>query len=71
MLFPIGPFSLELEAPLKPKSYIYRQGTSAFIAPTFSASEIMALRAHIDEAKNDPDYDVVISYEYRWDDDVV
>ena len=31
-----------------------------------SASEIMALRAHIDEAKNDPDYDIVWSYQADW-----
>ncbi len=31
-----------------------------------SVSEIMALRAHIDEAKNDPDYDVVWSYQADW-----
>lgn len=38
------------------------------IAPGIPASELMALRAHIDEAKDDPDYDVVISYECHWDD---
>ena len=27
----------------------------------------MALRAHIDEAKADPDYSVVLNYEARWD----
>jgi len=68
MLFPIGPFTLELEP--KPKGrYVYRQGTTAIIAPDVSAAEIMALRAHIDEAISDPDYSVVISYEYTWDDD--
>lgn len=29
------------------------------VHPAIPASEIMALRAHIDEAKNDPDYAVI------------
>ncbi len=37
------------------------------IAPDIPASEVMALRAHIDEAKSDPDYSVVLNYEARWD----
>jgi len=37
------------------------------IPPCAFASEIMALRAHIDEAVTDPDYSVVLSYECRWD----
>ena len=37
------------------------------IAPDIPASEVMALRAHIDEAKADPDYSVVLNYEARWD----
>jgi len=53
-LFPIGP--------PKPK-------TISFAGLNASAAEIMALRAHIEEAKTDPDYDVVISYEYTWGDD--
>lgn len=36
------------------------------IDPTIPASEMMALRAHIDEAKNDPDYDIVWSYQADW-----
>ena len=39
------------------------------VAPQISASEMMQLRAHIDEAIDDPDYSVVISYECRSDDD--
>ena len=37
------------------------------IPPWCGASEVMALRAHIDEAVTDPDYSVVLSYECRWD----
>jgi hypothetical protein len=37
------------------------------IAPDIPASEVMALRAHVDEAKADPDYSVVLNYEARWD----
>jgi hypothetical protein len=37
------------------------------IAPGIPTSEVMALRAHIDEAKADPDYSVVLNYEARWD----
>ena len=37
------------------------------IAPDIPPSEVMALRAHIDEAKADPDYSVVLNYEARWD----
>ena len=36
-------------------------------APGVPASELMALRAHIDEAKADPDYSIVVNYEARWD----
>ena len=37
------------------------------IAPDIPPSEVMALRAHVDEAKADPDYSVVLNYEARWD----
>jgi hypothetical protein len=37
------------------------------IAPGIPTVEVMALRAHIDEAKADPDYSVVLNYEARWD----
>jgi hypothetical protein len=37
------------------------------VAPGIPASEVVALRAHIDEAVSDPDYSVVVSYEARWD----
>jgi hypothetical protein len=37
------------------------------IAPDIPPAEVMALRAHIDEAKADPDYSVVLNYEARWD----
>jgi hypothetical protein len=37
------------------------------IAPGIPTSEVMALRAHVDEAKADPDYSVVLNYEARWD----
>jgi len=43
--------------------------TLSFAGLDVSPSEIIALRAHIDEAISDPDYSVVISYEYTWDDD--
>jgi hypothetical protein len=39
------------------------------VYPGISADEIMALRAHIDEAVTDPDYSVVISYECTWDEE--
>lgn len=37
------------------------------IAPGIPTAEVMALRAHIDEAKADPDYSVVLNYEARWE----
>ena len=37
------------------------------VAPDIPASEVMALRAHVDEAIADPDYSVVVNYECRWD----
>ena len=37
------------------------------IAPDIAPAEVLALRAHIDEAKADPDYSVVLNYEARWD----
>jgi len=37
------------------------------VAPDIPPAEVMALRAHIDEAKADPDYSVVLNYEARWD----
>lgn len=37
------------------------------VAPDIPPSEVMALRAHIDEAMADPDYAVVLNYEARWD----
>jgi hypothetical protein len=37
------------------------------IAPGIPTSEVMALRAHIDEAKADPDYSIVLNYEARWE----
>lgn len=40
---------------------------SLVIAPGIPATEVIALRAHIDEAKSDPDYSVVLNYEARWD----
>jgi hypothetical protein len=30
------------------------------------ADEVMMLRAHIDEVRDDPDYSVLISYECNW-----
>jgi hypothetical protein len=36
------------------------------VAPEISATEVMALRAHIDEAKSDPDYTIVVNYEATW-----
>jgi hypothetical protein len=36
------------------------------VAPEIPASEVMALRAHIDEAVADPDYTVVVNYECQW-----
>lgn len=36
------------------------------VAPNVSNSELMALRGHIDEAKSDPDYTVVVNYDCTW-----
>lgn len=36
------------------------------VAPEVSTSELIALRGHIDEAKSDPDYTVVVNYECQW-----
>ncbi len=36
------------------------------VAPEIPASEVLALRAHIDEAVADPDYTVVVNYECQW-----
>lgn len=35
-------------------------------APNVPQSELVALRAHVDEAKSDPDYTVVVNYECTW-----
>jgi hypothetical protein len=35
-------------------------------APGVPLSEIMQLRAHIDEAKADPDYTIVVNYDAQW-----
>ena len=35
-------------------------------APGIPTTEVMALRAHIDEAKADPDYSVVLNYDANW-----
>jgi hypothetical protein len=40
---------------------------SLIIAPGIPPNEVLALRAHVDEAKADPDYSVVLNYEARWD----
>jgi hypothetical protein len=36
------------------------------VAPGVGGGELLALRAHIDEAKADPDYTVVVNYECTW-----
>lgn len=36
------------------------------VAPEVSVAELMALRAHVDEAKADPDYTIVVNYECTW-----
>ena len=36
------------------------------VAPEIPVSEVTTLRAHIDEAKADPDYSVVVNYECQW-----
>lgn len=36
------------------------------VAPSIPVSEVAALRAHIDEAKADPDYTIVVNYECTW-----
>lgn len=36
------------------------------IAPDVSVQELAALRVHIDEAKHDPDYSIVINYQATW-----
>lgn len=40
---------------------------TAIIAPDIPADEVIRLRAHIDEARDDPDYSIVVSYEAYWD----
>lgn len=37
------------------------------VAPGVSASQLMELRAHADEAKADPDYTIAVNYECRWE----
>jgi hypothetical protein len=39
---------------------------SLVIAPDIPAIEVQALRAHIDEAKADPDYTIVVNYDCQW-----
>jgi len=36
------------------------------VAPDIPLSEVMSLRAHVDEAKADPDYTIVVNYEAQW-----
>ena len=36
------------------------------VAPDIPITEVTTLRAHIDEAKADPDYSVVVNYECQW-----
>jgi hypothetical protein len=36
------------------------------VAPGIGGGELIALRAHIDEAKSDPDYTVVVNYDATW-----
>jgi hypothetical protein len=36
------------------------------VAPGVGGAELIAIRAHIDEAKADPDYTVVVNYECTW-----
>jgi hypothetical protein len=36
------------------------------VAPGIAPGELMALRGHIDEAKSDPDYTVIVNYECTW-----
>lgn len=36
------------------------------VAPEIPISELATLRAHIDEAKSDPDYSVVVNYDCQW-----
>lgn len=36
------------------------------VAPGINASEMMALRGHVDEAKADPDYTVIVNYDCTW-----
>lgn len=44
---------------MTPKTFI--------VAPGVSSNEVLALRSHVDEAKSDPDYTIVVNYEARWD----
>jgi hypothetical protein len=39
-------------------------------SPPLSTEEIMRLRAHIDEAKTDPDYDCIWSHQADWGADI-
>jgi hypothetical protein len=36
------------------------------VAPDIPITEVTTLRAHIDEAKADPDYSVIVNYECQW-----
>jgi hypothetical protein len=36
------------------------------VAPNISTGELMALRGHVDGAKADPDYSVILNYECQW-----
>ena len=44
---------------MTPKTFI--------VAPGVSSNEVLVLRSHVDEAKSDPDYTIVVNYEARWD----
>jgi hypothetical protein len=39
---------------------------TVIIAPDIPPAEVVALRAHVDEAKADPDYTIVLNYDAQW-----
>jgi hypothetical protein len=39
---------------------------TVIIAPDIPPAEVAALRAHVDEAKADPDYTIVLNYDAQW-----
>jgi hypothetical protein len=66
-LFPIGPLGNFADFADLPASNVNMSLVLPASCCTISPWELEKYRAHIDEAISDPDYDVVVSYECRWD----